>query len=276
MSFAHMVKNEVLNQELALEQAHALVSGLIGSSGVRDGSKQIVKLNNENISKIIQDLMKQLKINFESTRENKNWIIVRDYKPLTDIKQPSFYFAGAFVGGGSISDVTSTSYHLEIQMYSHSEAVKIQNFLNKYSFEFSLIQRRKLFVLYIKKSEQIADFLRAIQAFNSLMLFEDARISRDFHNQLNRYSNLDAYNQNKLAKSTARFMNLYDEMKKNKLEHYFREVELNFYDLKAHNKYSSLDELTKLYFKKYGINKTRAGFNHWIIKLKKIIDENVK
>ena len=276
MSFAHEIKQEVLSQEFAVEQAHAFVSGLIGASGIRDGSRIVVKINDSEISKILQDLIKQLEIEYDFSPENKNWIIVKNYNPTSDIKQPSYYFAGAFVGGGSISDSQSTSYHLEIQLYSHLEAQKIQNFLNKYSFEFSLIQRRKLFVLYIKKSEQIADFLRAIQAFNSLLTFEDARISRDFHNQLNRYSNLDAYNQNKLAKSSAKFMELYKVVKSKKLFNHFNERELWFFELKAHNRYSSLEELTLMYEKKYGIKKTRAGFNHWIIKLKKVVRENDK
>jgi len=61
-----------------------------------------------------------------------------------EIKQPGYYFAGVFVGGGSISDPASTSYHLEIQLYSSTEANKIKGFLNKYDFDFTMIQRRKL------------------------------------------------------------------------------------------------------------------------------------
>lgn len=270
MSFAQEIKQEVLSQELAIEQARAFISGLISSSAERSDSKIFVKLNNPQISTIIKDLMLQLNINFNSAKENKNWIVLKNYKTAIKINQPSYFFAGAFVGNGSISDTASNSYHLEIQFYSHAEAEKLQKFLNKYSFKFTLIQRRKLFVLYLKKSEQISDFLRAIQAFKALMQFEDARISRDMYNQLNRYSNLDAYNQQKLAKASAVFVKQYQKIKDNRLTHLFRGPEIAFYEMKMRNKYSSLDELTKMYEKKTGIKKTRAGLNHWIIKLRNI------
>ena len=274
MSFALSIKKEVLSQEFAVKQAEAFVSGLIASSSERVGSKTYVKINNSDISKIIRDLMNQLKINFESAPTNKNWIVLKSYNPLIDISQPSYFFAGTFVGGGSISDTESNSYHLEIQFYSHGEAERIKNFLNKYSFQFTLIQRRKLFVLYIKKSEQISDFLRAIQAFNSLMEFENARISRDFHNQLNRYSNLDSYNQNKLAIASSRFIEEYKYIKSKGLVSLFREPEIIFFELKVENQFSSLNELTKLLKEKHGITKTRAGLNHWLIKLRKIYNQN--
>lgn len=273
MSFALEIKEEVLSQEFAIEQANAFISGLIATSAERHGSKLYIKMNNANISSSISQMMQQLNLKVSSINKNKNWIVLSDYKPFVDIKLPSYYFAGAFVGGGSISDTESNSYHLELQLYSHAEADKLQNYLNKYSFKFNSIQRRKLFVLYLKKSEQISDFLRSIQAFNSLMKFEDSRITRDFHNQLNRYSNLDTYNQQKLAKSTSSFLRLYKVVLKNNLSSHFREKELIFFNLKYENQYSSLEELSKIYFEKTNVKKTRAGLNHWIIKLRKVVTD---
>lgn len=270
MSFAQDIKKEVLRQEFAPSLALAFISGLISSSSEKTGSNTFVKLNNPDISNIIRDLMNQLNVNYKLSSENKNWIVLSNYEPIVEIKQPSYYFAGAFVGGGSISDTTSSSYHLEIQFYSHMEAEKIKKFLNKYSFKFTLIQRRKMFVLYIKKAEQISDFLRAIQAFNSLMNFENARIQRDFSNQLNRYSNLDSYNQQKLALASSKFVDKYEYIKENGLISKFRPIELEFFELKILNPFSSLEELTTMFFEKTKVKKTRSGLNHWLIKLRKI------
>ena len=273
MSFALEIKEEVLSQEFAVEQANAFISGLIATSSERRGSRLFIKLNNQEISNTIIHMMEQLKLKVSSSPENKNWIVLSDYKVMTEIKLPSYYFAGAFVGGGSISDTESNSYHLELQLYSHAEAERLQTFLNKHSFKFTLIQRRKMFVLYIKKSEQISDFLRATQAFNSLMRFEDSRIQRDFHNQLNRYSNLDTYNQQKLAKATIEFMDLYNTVKENGLISQFRRPEIEFFDLKVENQYSSLEELSILYEERTGNKKTRAGLNHWIRKLRQVVSD---
>ena len=270
MSFAQAIKNEVLHQEFNEEQALAFFGGIISSAGQRRGSKILIKLNKSNISSVVRDLLKQMNIKNIATKENKNWIIVNNDLRIGDIKQPGYYFAGVFVGGGSISDPSSTSYHLEIQFYSSSEANKIKNFLNKYNFDFTLIQRRKLWVLYLKKSDQISDFLKAIQAFNSLLLFEDARIERDFKNQLNRYSNLDTYNQKKLAQSNDAFVKKYQKIKDLKLLKYFRQEEIDFFEIKLKNPYSSLSELVNLYKKNTGVIKTKSGLNHYLIKLRKV------
>ncbi len=274
MSFALDIKHEVLNQEFSKEQADAFILGLISSAGAKTSEQIIIKLNASEISNIIRDLLIQLKIKYTESNENKNWIVINDFKYSQSIKMPSQFFAGVFVGGGSISDPSSTSYHLEIQMFSHYEAERIQKFLNKYSFQFTLIQRRKRWVLYLKKSEHISDFLKAIQAFRSMVAFEDERITRDFQNQLNRYSNLDAYNQQKLARASESFKSNYNYIKANNLLSSFRDSELKFFDTKIKNPYSSLAELVEIYNGNTGLNKTRAGLNHWIIKLKKIASEN--
>lgn len=273
MSFAFEIKKELLSKELSLDNAHAFVAGLITVAGVREGSKTVIKLNNNETSFVIKDLLKQLKIKNSSSPENKNFIVIEDFEPSLQIKLPAHFFAGAFVGGGSISDAESTSYHLEIQLHSHQNAVMLQSFLNKYpQFNFALIQRRSQWVLYLKKSEQISDFIRAIEAIESLMIFENRRIERDFKNQLNRYSNLDVYNQQKMVDANFVFKEQYDLIKQKKLQNLFSESELSFYKLKHDNQYSSLAELTDMFNQKYKANKTRGGLNHWLIKLRNITD----
>lgn len=274
MSFSHQIKKEILSHEFSVEQADAFISGLVASSGVRDGSKQVVKLNNEDVSETIRHMINQMKIKHTISNQNKNWIVFEEYEPTRDVKMPGYFFAGIFVGGGSISDPQSTSYHLEMQFYSMVLAQKVQQFLNEYDFKFSLIQRRLNWVLYLKKAEMITDFLRVIQAFNCLLEFEDARINRDFKNQLNRYSNLDTYNQSKLAKASAKFNKQFQYIKDNNLQAKFRDQEMIFFEMKKNNPYSSLEELTELYEKKTGIKKTRAGLSHYLIKLRNIVEEH--
>ena len=56
-----------------------------------------------------------------------------------------------------------------------------------------LIQKCK-YVLYIKKSSFISDILKFMSAQNSMIKYEDKRISQDFSNQLHRLNNLDISN----------------------------------------------------------------------------------
>ena len=269
MSFALLIKKEVLSQEFSKEEALAFLDGLIASSSINNMQETIIKINNAEISKTIKDMLDQLSIPHDDTYENKNWIIIEEWKKVEEIKQPGFYFAGVFLGGGSISPLDSTSYHLEIQMYSHMSAQKIQAFLNKYDFDFTLIQRRKLWVLYIKKAEQISDFLKAIQAITSLLEFEDAKIIRGFKNEIVKYSNLEVHNQRKLAKSWSDFNEQFIFIKKNDLLGNFRDEEIIFFELKQKNPFLSLSELVILFNKKTKAQKTKSGLSHFLIKLRK-------
>ncbi len=60
-----------------------------------------------------------------------------------------------------------------------------------------VIQRRMQYVVYLKSSEKIADFLKCIEATNSVFEFEDVRIQRDFMNSLTRLDNCDFANEMK-------------------------------------------------------------------------------
>jgi len=64
-----------------------------------------------------------------------------------------------------------------------------------------IIERRNQFVVYLKMSEQISDFLRCIGAFEGVMRFEDERITRDFKNSLTRLDNCEVANEMKSQKA---------------------------------------------------------------------------
>lgn len=57
-----------------------------------------------------------------------------------------------------------------------------------HSIEFTpkIIKRRNHYVVYIKKSDQIANFLIFIDAPQACLSYEDVRINRDFYNNDNR------------------------------------------------------------------------------------------
>ena len=273
MSFTFEIKKEILGQEYSKEQAYDFISGLVVSSAIKDKEDYVIKINNPIISATIIDMFNQLKLKFKKTKENKNFIILKNFLPNHNVKHVNNFFSGIFVGGGSVSDPNSSSYHLELQFFDSEFSSKVRNFLNNYDFNFSEIKRRNNWVLYIKKSEMITDFIRVMQAFNSLMIFEDIRINRDFHNQLNRYSNLDTYNQKKLAKASNNFQKMYKFVKNKKIKHLFNDKELMFFEIKSSNMYSSLEELAKKFEKKTRIKKTRGGLNHYIYKLKRIYQQ---
>ena len=114
---------------------------------------------------------------------------------------------GAFLIQGSVNDPSKDSYHLEIVASSKEDADFLVGILEDVNIIAKVVERRKGFVIYIKKSEQIGDFLRYTGAFNSLFYFEDQRIKRDYNNYANRMMNCDIANEEKAMKAAAKQLN---------------------------------------------------------------------
>lgn len=107
------------------------------------------------------------------------------------------YLAGAFLAGGSVNSPNKTNYHLEIATNDEKLAQFIQKLMERFYLPAKVIQRRMQYVVYLKSSEKIADFLKCIEATNSVFEFEDVRIQRDFMNSLTRLDNCDFANEMK-------------------------------------------------------------------------------
>ena len=106
------------------------------------------------------------------------------------------YIRGSFLGAGSISNPEKT-YHLEIITgkfdYSH-DFVKL---LEKFNITAGVVERKESYILYIKDSEMISDFLSIIGAFQSLFKLEDIRVVTDIKNNVNRVMHCESANMDK-------------------------------------------------------------------------------
>lgn len=134
---------------------------------------------------------------------DENYFIKTDFSNNKFTKDccESSMLRAAFLVRGSINDPNTNNYHLEIITNKESEAVYLQMLLEKRNITSKIIERKKGFVLYIKKSENIADFLGYIGASNSLFAFEDLRIKKDLSNYVNRIINCDVANEQKAMAS---------------------------------------------------------------------------
>jgi len=117
------------------------------------------------------------------------------------------YLAGVFLSTGSVNSPETSNYHLEMSFNNENYARWLLHLFPKYShtnIDPRLIKRREKYVVYIKKSDQIADFLLLIGAVTACMDFENVRIDRDFVNNANRLTNVDTANMSKTVKSGKR------------------------------------------------------------------------
>ena len=89
----------------------------------------------------------------------------------------------------------------KITVTEEEDAKFLKSILEEVLIYPKIILRKKGYVIYLKKSEQIGDFLKFVGAINCLFSFEDNRIKRDYSNYVNRIINCDIANEEKAMKS---------------------------------------------------------------------------
>lgn len=162
----------------------------------------------------------------------------------------SGYLAGAFLASGSINSPRSSNYHLEISLNSENHAKWLAKLFLRYkntNIEPKIIKRRENYIVYLKKSDKIADFLVMIGAVNSCMEFENIRVGRDYLNITNRLSNLDTANMLKTVKTAEKqikWIELIDQ--KIGIDHLSESKIRLLCRLRLENDSASLDELAYL------------------------------
>lgn len=128
----------------------------------------------------VQEIIDDLGL-FDFSDEGLNFI--KDDEAIRD------FFSGAFLASGSVNNPRSSNYHLEISFADEYDALFAQKLLKKAhltKFHAHVVKRRSQNVLYIKKSNQIADFLTFIHAEEACLEFENVRVDREFLNNDNR------------------------------------------------------------------------------------------
>lgn len=114
------------------------------------------------------------------------------------------YIRGAFLAGGSVNNPKTSSYHLEIFTQYEEHSKELLQLLNSYDLNARVLERKKGFIVYIKESEKIADFINVVGAMQALFQFEDERIVRDINNSVNRMQNCDIANINKMVNAATK------------------------------------------------------------------------
>ena len=146
---------------------------------------------------------------------------------VADDNLKSAFLRGCFLIGGSVNDPKTSRYHLEIIISGEKEAYFINNLINSYNLNSKVLRRKKGYMVYIKESEKISDFLKLIKAFNGVMYYEDIRTYREKVNLNNRINNCEQANVEKSMASSNRQI---------------KDIEI----IKAYDAYDLLDDKVKV------------------------------
>ena len=131
-------------------------------------------------------------------------VFMINYDPTDLIKtsnEKKAYIRGAFMGSGSITD-PKKGYHLEFVSENESNALFLRDTINEFGLKSKVIMRKEKYIIYIKDSEQISDFLSLIGAYNSVLNYENVRVIKEMRNNVNRIVNCETANLNKTVKSS--------------------------------------------------------------------------
>ncbi|WP_088188757.1 DNA-binding protein WhiA [Desulfosporosinus sp. FKA] len=113
------------------------------------------------------------------------------------------YLRGAFLAGGSINNPEGT-YHLEIVSNDEEHAQALCQLVNCFKLGAKVSMRKHWYVVYIKESERIVEFLGFIGAHHALLEFENVRVLKDVRNQVNRLVNCETANLDKIVDAAVR------------------------------------------------------------------------
>ena len=237
-SFTKEIKEEICSfnnlsslQEISLLSAYIRTNGSLVFKNLND----YIILESEN-AKIIKFIYGLLKNNFsfanihfsykKKMKLNKNIKFVLEISDASKINETlginfleskityrlidkeikiKSYLAGLFLASGSCNDPSSSNYHLEIVLKDEdfaNQVIKLTNKIKNINFNFKLVKRRNAYVVYLKKSDLISDFLAFIEANSSCIKFENIRVDRDFSNVTNRLLNCDTYNYKKTIENS--------------------------------------------------------------------------
>lgn len=307
ISFTQKIKEELIELPTDDIKAKSILSAFIRSSGslnISSGeTKLLLKTENNKVAKYIYSLIKQI---FPEANVSFSYRIMMQFKKSTqyiininssvdeilksleidylDSKIPynltdkdikiKGYLEGLFLNNGTCSSPISSNYHLE--MYTNDEAfseaiLKLIRKIKDLEFNFKSIKRRNNYVVYLKRSDQISNFLAYLEANNSCLEFESVRIDRDNANSLNRLMNMDQYNFKKtITISEQQIKDIMQIDKSLGIKNIGNEKIRELCYLRLQNKEATFNELAELLSEKINKPVSKSNVNHLFIKIKEM------
>lgn len=182
------------------------------------------------------------------------------------------YIKGALIGCGSVSGVDeekkkSIDYHIEWVFYNDEVATNFNQLLNSVGIVARKVKRKKMFVVYLQRFEDVSDVLVLLGATESMLKLNDEFALRSIKNSVNRISNCENANINKTVESCLIQLDAINTINETVGIESLSEDLANLCALRLANTEESLDELSKL------AGMTKSAVNYRLNKIIKIAKE---
>lgn len=184
------------------------------------------------------------------------------------------FLKGIFLSCGSINDPKKNQYHLEFLVKEEKDANTINDVLLSLKLKSKILKREREYMIYIKSSENIADFIKSLGAVNSLFYFEDIRIYKDHKNMVNRLNNCEQANMEKTLKSSKIVLDNIKYLEDNDLFNLLDDKSKEILNYKKKYPDTSLGQLAEIISLETGKSITKSGINHHMRKLNELVSKH--
>ena len=297
MTFTTKIKEEIVATTPDLIDARITLLSYIKFVSTTENDRIHILIENASVARYIFKLIKmtynvdikltirtqkkfKIKKIFILTISKKIDIIKSDIEDLVNnitnssFEEISSFLKGAFLSKGSINDPSKSKYHLEFLVDDYTDATLINKLLLILKFNSKIIRRDKGYMVYIKISEEISDFIKVLGATSSLFYYEDIRIYRDHKNMVNRLNNCEQANIEKSMNSSREQLDNILYLKSHDL--------LDLLDdkikivIKYKEKYpeTTMNELANIISLEENINITKSCINHYFRKIKDLVNKD--
>ena len=294
MTYTTRIKEEVTSTIPSDIDARILLLSYLKYASIEENNRLKIYIENANVARYIFKLIKitynidinltirtqkkfKIKKIFILSIKEKIDIITNDIKELNkNILDSSYeeivsFLRGTFLCTGSINDPSTSKYHLEFLVDNKEDANLINTLLIKLKFNSKIIRRDKGFMVYIKISEEISDFIKLLGATNSLFYYEDIRIYRDHKNMVNRLNNCEQANIEKSMKTSKEQIDNINYLKENDLIDLLDDKIKMVILYKEKYPETTMNELAKIISMETETDITKSCINHYFRKIKEIV-----
>lgn len=172
------------------------------------------------------------------------------------------FLCGVFLGAGSIAN-PDKSYHLEFTLNSDDLSKLVIRYLKVFGIKAKSLEKKGQYIVYVKDSAMISDFLSLIGTVNSLFKFEETKMIKEIKNNTNRLTNCETANLDKTLNTSFTQIDAINTVYKKYGKENLDKNLLDLCELRLKNPTFSLKELAEV------LNVSKSGVNH---RFKKIID----
>lgn len=294
MTFTTQIKEEITKEENNnIEDLTSLCTYLKFNATLEEDKMTVMVVN----ASVARWIFKLLKTNYNvliklTTRTMKRFkarnlyiLEVKDkldliYKDIDNIfkeistssdEEKKAFLKGMFLACGSINDPKKNQYHLEFLVKEEEDAKLIDDLLNSLKIKSKVLKRDREYMVYVKSSENISDFIKYLGAFNALFYFEDIRIYKDHKNMVNRLNNCEQANVERTLKSSKTVLDNIKYLEDNDLLMLLDDRSKEIIEYKKKYPDTSLGELAEIITMETNKSITKSGINHHFRKINALV-----